>query len=235
MEKLVPVLLLAPLVVCAGAGGPEPSAKSLSPLERAAGEFRSQTRDLGLRPDSPPEKRHRNGPLIPWHGRLYENFRNDALDAIPHEIRQAGGDKGLLRRNQFGLNIGGPLFIPHILQSRNNTFSSLSYEGVRERIARTYLRTLPTEDERAGDFSHTVDLDGNVIPIYDPASTRLNPAYDPSQPVSMTNPQYLRTQFPGNVIPKDRLNPVALASLGYYPAPNANIGPFNTNNYFIDS
>jgi len=235
MEKLVPVLLLAPLVVCAGAGGPEPSAKSLSPLERAAGEFRSQTRDLGLRPDSPPEKRHRNGPLIPWHGRLYENFRNDALDAIPHEIRQAGGDKGLLRRNQFGLNIGGPLFIPHILQSRNNTFFSLSYEGVRERIARTYLRTLPTEDERAGDFSHTVDLDGNVIPIYDPASTRLNPAYDPSQPVSMTNPQYLRTQFPGNVIPKDRLNPVALASLGYYPAPNANIGPFNTNNYFIDS
>ena len=245
MEKLVPVLLLLPVFVCAGSfsdggatglGGAAGSAdKSSSALERATTEFKTKTRELGLRPDSPPGTRVPTGPKMLWHGRIYENFRNDVLDAIPHEIRQVGGDKGLLRRNQFGFNVGGPLIVPHLLRSHNSTFFSVSYEGVRERIARTFLRTIPTEAERTGDFSHTVDLSGNQLPIYDPATTTVNPAYDPSQPVSLTNQQYMRQQFPGNVIPAERLNATALSAMKYYPAPNSTVGPFFQNNYFIDS
>ncbi len=202
-------------------------------LNSAIEEFKAQTRNLGLRADSPP-KAGRHSPLRDWHGRLFENFRNDALDAVPHEIRQNGGNKGLLRRNQFGFNVAGPAVLPHVLTGRN-TYFSLSYEGVREDIARTYLETIPTMAQRTGDYSDVVDAAGNVLPIYDPGSTSPNGSYDPTQPVSTTNLQYNRAPFPGNIIPSSRLDPVALKALQYYPAPNTDIGPFFQNNYFIDS
>ena len=202
-------------------------------MNTAIEEFKVQTRNLGLRFDSP-AKAGRHSPLRDWHGRLFENFRNDALDAVPHEIRQNGGDKGLLRRNQFGFNVAGPVILPHLAATRN-TYFSLSYEGVREDIARSYLQTIPTMAQRTGDYSDVVDDAGNVIPIYDPASTSINPGYDPTQAVSTTNLQYLRDPFPGNVIPQSRLDPVALNALKFYPAPNTDIGPFFHNNYFIDS
>ena len=149
-------------------------------MNSAIEEFKAETRSLGLRADSPP-KAGRHSPLADWHGRLFENFRNDALDAVPHEIRQNGGNKGLLRRNQFGFNVAGPAVLPHLFEGRN-TYFSLSYEGVREDIARTYLQTIPTMAQRTGDYSDVVDDAGNVITIYDPASTYTNPNYNPSLP-----------------------------------------------------
>jgi hypothetical protein len=202
-------------------------------MNNAVREFKVLTEDLGLRPDSPPKAR-RHSFLREWHGRIFENFRNDALDAVPHEIRQNSGDKGLLRRNQFGFNVAGPLVVPHLLEDRK-TYISLSYEGVRENIARTYLQTIPTMAQRTGDYSDVVDAAGNMLPIYDPASTSPNPAYDATQPVSTTNLQYFRDPFPGNIIPQSELDPVAQKALRFYPAPNTAIGPFFQNNYFIDS
>src|SRR5579871_6872119 len=227
------VSALRALVVClfvASLPGAEPSGD----IQRAIEEFKTQTASLGLRADTPLVAVHVQSPLSEWHGRLYENFRNDALDAVPHEIRQNGGDKGLLRRNQFGFNVAGPAVVPHILESRN-TYFSLSYEGVREGIARTSLQTIPTMAQRTGDYSDVVDAAGNVIPIYDPTTTQPNAAYDPSQAVSTTNLQYTRSPFPGNVIPTTRLDPVALNALKYYPAPNTDVGPFFRNNYFVNS
>ena len=117
-----------------------------------------------------------------------------------------------------------------------NTYFSLSYEGVREDIARTYLQTIPTMAQRTGDYSDVVDAAGNVLPIYDPGYHQpQSGSYDPTQPVSTTNLQYIRAPFPGNIIPSSRLDPVALKALQYYPAPNTDIGPFFQNNYFIDS
>jgi len=202
-------------------------------MNSAIEEFKIQTRNLGLRADSPAKSgRH---PVQDWHGRLFENFRNDVLDAIPHEIRQNGGNKDLLRRNQFGFNVAGPVVIPRLIDAHANTYFSLSYEGVRENIDRTYLQTIPTVAQRTGDYSDVLDPAGAVLPIYDPATTLPNPAYDPSQPVSTTNLQYLREPFPGNRIPATRLDPVAQKALQYYPLPNTDIGPFFQNNYFIDA
>src|SRR5262245_10614865 len=42
-----------------------------------------------------------------YHGNFYEYLRNDALDALPHQVRQAAGTKSILRRNQFGFNLTG--------------------------------------------------------------------------------------------------------------------------------
>ncbi len=217
-------------------GDTPPPDKTSGDAQRAIEEFKIQTRDLGLREDATGSvKSTIKGSKQTWHGRLFENFRNDLLDAVPHEIVQRGESKSLLRRNQFGFNVAGPVAVPWLLARRNDTFFSLSYEGVRERITRTSLQTVPTLAERTGDFSSTVDQAGQLLPIFDPASTQLNPNFDPSKPVSTTNLQYLRMPFAGNRIPTVRLDPVAQKALQFYPAPNTAVGPFFQNNYFINS
>lgn len=219
------------LCLAAVALAQQPAARS--EIEKAIEEFRTQSRLLGLRGEGAGPRRSPGRPR--FHGRLFENLRNDALDAVPHEVRQRGGTKSMLRRNQFGFNLAGPLILPRLYDGGRRTFFSVSYEGMRERIARSYLRTIPTMPERAGDWSETVDQAGNPLPIYDPASTRPNPDFDRSRPVSLDNLEYLRDPFPGNRIPATRLDPVAQRALGFYPAPNASVGPFFRNNYFIHS
>lgn len=187
-----------------------------------------------MRPDSP-QAAPKTGPKLLWHGRVYENFRNDMLDAVPHEVTQNGEDKSVLRRNQFGFNVAGPVLLPRLIHDPNNTFFMISYEGVRERISRASLLTIPTALERTGDFSKTVDQAGLSLPIYDPAATSANAAYDSTQPVSTTNLQYLRAPFPDNRIPATRMAPIVQQALQLYPLPNTDIGPFFQNNYFVNS
>lgn len=208
------------------------SAPRLTEMQRAVEEFKTQTRNLGLRTDSPAAARAKAKAAAKWHGRIFENFRNDFLDAVPHEIRQRGSSKSLLRRNQFGFNLAGPVVIPRMFDGSRTTFFSVSYEGVRERISRAFLRTVPIVAERTGDFSQTVDLSGQPLIIYDPATTAPNPEYDASQPVSTANLQYLRNPFPANRIPANRLDPVSAPALVNYPQPNISVGPFFQNNYF---
>jgi hypothetical protein len=233
MRKAIRALgIFVCLAACAWS---QQESKPQTDLQRAIDEFKIQTATLGLRGERTAKQTQNLDMLRQWHGRLYENFRNDALDAVPHEIVQRGGRKSLLQRNQFGFNVAGPFFFPGLTHGRNGTFVSLSFEGVRENISRTYLRTIPTTSQRTGDYSHVVDEAGNLLPVYDPATTRANPAFNTSQPVSLNNLQYLRDPFPGNVVPANRINPVAVNALELYPQPNAAVGPFFRNNYFINS
>ena len=80
-----------------------------------------------------------------------------------------------------------------------------------------------------------MDAQGQLIPIYDPATTRTNPTYDPNQPVSSTNLPYLRDQFMGcdgttpNVIcaTDPRLqNSLAKQWFQFLPSPTSS-GPLN--------
>jgi len=211
------------------------SSPQAPPLARAADEFKVLTRDMGMRPGSPVAAQKIHGAKMLWHGRVYENLRNDILDAIPHQVRQNGESKSPLRRNQFGFNVAGPVIIPHLLKNSKNTFFTMSYEGVRELVFHASLHTVPTAAQRVGDFSQTVDEAGNLLPIYDPSATVPNAAYDPSQPVSTSNLQYLRSTFPGNRIPAARLAPAVQQALSLYPLPNTAIGPFFQNNYFVNA
>ena len=217
----------APPATATGATEPE------SVAEAAIEQFRAATRDRGLRRDSPKAFQAGGGRMPQYHGRLTYNIRNDIFDAIPHQIRQRGGEASILRRHQFGFNVSGPVFIPKLYNGGSRTFFTLSYEGVRESIARSRLDTLPILPERGGDFSQTVDQSGAPLPIFDPASTSANPGFDPSQPVTMQNLQYRRTQFANNIIPVHRLDPVAMRAMSYYPEPNASVGPFFRNNFFV--
>ncbi len=230
------VICLQPSYLRANAPQLIPNAsKQPNPLTQAANEFKILTRAQGISPTSSPLAQRRHKPKWPWHGRLFEYFRNDALDAIPHQVKQNGQTISPLHRNHFGFDISGPLLIPHLIRNPNNTFFTLTYDGVREDFFQASLHTIPTAAQRVGDYSQVVDPSGQQLPIYDPATTAPNPAYHPSLPVSTTNLQYLRSQFPGNIIPQNRLSPAAVEALRFYPEPNTHVGPFNQNNYFVNS
>ncbi|MDT5295709.1 MAG: hypothetical protein QOJ76_2589, partial [Acidobacteriota bacterium] len=79
--------------------------------------------------------------------------------------------------------------------------------------------TVPTAEEIGGDFS----MSGTTI--YNPFSAHPNPNFDATKPVGPANPQIIRDPFPGNVIPSNLINPVALAFLQkYVPRPNTGMG-----------
>src|SRR6185503_15654487 len=113
------------VIVCLSAcAWSQQATKEQTDLQRAIDEFKIQTTGLGLRGERTVKQAKNLDLLRQWHGRLYENFRNDALDAVPHEIVQRGGLKSLLRRNQFGFNVAGPFFFPGLTHGKNGTFVS---------------------------------------------------------------------------------------------------------------
>jgi hypothetical protein len=110
-------------------------------------------------------------------------------------------DKNLpgFKMNQFGGTIGGPL------ESRKDpkTFFFADYQGTRTRQGLTYLSTVPTPLFREGDFT--------AAPQH---------VYDPLTQVALPGGGYSRSQFPGNVIPADRIDPVGQNIMNLYPLPN---------------
>ena len=170
------------------------------------------------------------------HGTMFEYLRNDAFDARNFFVRKvplAGG--GLqkdpippLDRHQFGGAVGGALVIPGVYDGHSRTFFFTDYAGLKEKRGQVFVNTVPTALTRNGDFSDFRDTSGNLILIYDPLTTRPNPDFDSTKPVSATNAQFLRDQYPGNVIPQNRINAVGRNVASIYPLPN---GPGNFNNY----
>ena len=138
-----------------------------------------------------------------FHGVAYDFLRNDAFDANNWFNNRAGKSRPPFRFNEFGGNVGGPIL-------HDRTFFFLDYEGLQRNIGRTYLFTVPTLDMRQGDFSRLRDTAGNPLRIFDPLTTR--PTADGSGRV--------RDMFPGNVIPRNRFDPAALAMLRYWAPPN---------------
>lgn len=167
-----------------------------------------------------------------FHGTAYAFLRNNALNAT----QWGASDKSKDIENDFGGNFGGPLKLPLWRHRDHKTFFFTNFEGftIRGGVSRQTL-SLPSAQEQAGDFRDWKDANGNLIPVYDPATTRPNSAYDASQPVGPGNLPYLRDQFMGcngntpNVIcPNDpRLqNTLAKQWFNYLPTPTS-AGPLN--------
>jgi hypothetical protein len=171
-----------------------------------------------------------------FHGTVFEYVRNDAFDArnfFVRKVPQADGSlvkdpKPPLDRHQFGGAVGGPFVIPGLYNGQSRTFFFADYAGLSEKRGQVFVNTVPTARTRVGDFSDFRTAAGGLIPIFDPLTTRVNPAFDPGRPVSAANPQFLRDPFPGNVIPQGRINGVGRNVASIYPLPN---GEGNFNNY----
>ena len=142
------------------------------------------------------------------HGTAYEFLRNNALDAR----RFFEAQKGIYKQNDFGWSAGGPVVIPKLYNGRNRTFWFASMEWFRNRVGAASERfSVPTPEMYNGDFSNWVDANGRQAVIYDPATTRLE------------NGVQVRTPFPNNQIPAERISPFAkavLAQVGNKTLPN---------------
>ncbi len=129
------------------------------------------------------------------HGSVYEYFRNDVLNArgFFQPKRQVN------KQNEYGFTIGGPI-------KKDQTFAFGYFNGFRYRAgAASAVISLPTEAFRNGDFSSLRDTAGNLIQIYDPATTQ-----------SDGQGGFIREPFQGNIIPADRISSVAKASRRFF-------------------
>ena len=155
-----------------------------------------------------------------FHGSLYEFLRNKQLNAANFFANKSGAGRAPFVQNQFGGNVGGPV-------KKDKTFFFFSYEAFRARQGVLFTETVPTAQQLTGNFSDYKNSSGAVIPIYDPL-TQCGAYNNPACGSSTVQ----RTQFPGNVIPASRINPVAarLVAFPYYALPNT-AGQAFTNNF----
>jgi hypothetical protein len=147
-----------------------------------------------------------------FHGALYEFFRNDALNANTYSNDLVGLGKSVVRHNEFGGALGGPVLLPKVYDGHNRTFFFLALEAVPDRAPQALISNVPSALQRAGDFSQTFGANGKQIVLYDPATSAADPA---------RAGQYVRLPFPNNLIPASRISPVSAKILAYYPQPNA--------------
>src|SRR5258706_10930808 len=149
-----------------------------------------------------------------WHLSAIEFLRNSALDANSFFSNKNNVPLASFKRNQFGVDISGPI-------KRDKTFFLFDYAGLRERSASSTTLTVPTDLERAGDFSRTLAANGQLVRIFNPFSTRASGS------------AFVRDQFENNKIPANLLDPVAVNAMKYYPHSNiAGNAVTNQNNYY---
>jgi len=130
------------------------------------------------------------------HFPIHKFNRNDAFTALNgFQPRTPGAKPPRLNRNQFGANLGGPVWLPKLYKGQDKTFFFFNWESGRQ-IAGSFggQALLPPSPLRTGDFSgvpNTIDDPQTGVP------------------------------FPNNVIPSSRIAGYARKFLdGFVPAPN---------------
>lgn len=152
-----------------------------------------------------------------FHGALYHFFRNDILNANSFQNNLNRAPRTAFRWNQPGLVFDGPVWIPGLYNGRDKTFFMFSWEKIKSSLPSPVTRTVPTLDQRNGDFSKTLQANGQAITIYDPLTT------------TCVGNTCTRTAFANNLIPVSRIDPVAKKLLDFLPLPNQ-VG--NTQGFF---
>ena len=141
------------------------------------------------------------------HGSLYEFNQVSALKATQFFTNAASQRKAVTRFNQYGGTVGGPIWIPKVVNGRNKLFFFFGFEGIRQSEPEPTFSTVATEAQRRGDFSQLLPA-GSIYQLFDPRTGRLEGG------------QIRRDPFVNNIIPTDRISPVARNILNYYPLPN---------------
>lgn len=171
-----------------------------------------------------------------FHGAASGYFRRPWLEANTFANNAARVQKAQRTVNQYGFVVDGPVRIPKLYNGRDRTFFMFAYEKYYEKLPQAVVGSVATELQRKGDFSKTLTASGAPFIIYDPVTTRPNPAYDPARAVSLSNLQYVRTPFAGNQVPQARFSPIAVNVLKDIPLPNqAGDSRSGLNNWFADA
>lgn len=142
------------------------------------------------------------------HGTVYEFLRRSFLDANSFLLNSRGQPKSDHYLDQYGFEVDGPVRIPKLYNGTNKTFFVFNYERYREGTPQPRIDSTPLPAFKQGDFSQLKDIGGNLITIYDPQTGR------------QSGGQWVRNPFPGNIIPKTRIDPIGAKIASYFPDPN---------------
>ncbi len=124
---------------------------------------------------------------------FYDRYGNVALDARPYSLTETNPAKIPTWRQRFGVNVGGPLVVPHLYDGREKTFFFVNYNVARTRDPVDTFATVPLLEERTGNFT-----------------ARGAQLFDPRTGASW-----------GSVIPSSQpLDPAAVGLLKFVPLPN---------------
>jgi hypothetical protein len=151
------------------------------------------------------------------HGTLFWTNRNNWYGVA--RARETGNSApNPLNRNEYGGTVGGPVIFPGIYHGKNRTFWFFSYEGFKLRQKSQGSGRVPTEAMRNGDFSNLRDKAGTLQKIYDPWTTD-----------SVT---WARQQYPGNIIPQDKMSPLFKYFNQVIPMPTNSSNPLANANWY---
>ena len=133
-----------------------------------------------------------------FKGTVWNYMRNEALNANTWQNNYVAKPRSKYRYNYFGGNLGGPI-------KKNKLFFFYNYEYFKQNTpGTTSFSRVPTALERNGDFSQTVNANGQKPVIYQPGSAFAGTP----------------TPYPNNIIPASTLNPLGKALMSIYPNPN---------------
>jgi hypothetical protein len=143
-----------------------------------------------------------------FHGGVFLYHQNRALDAtnpfVTPNATTGIRPKPFKISNDFGVTVGGPVRIPFLYNGKDKTFFFTTYEGARLRRQTQLVYSVPPSAWRTGNMASVTTA------IKDPLTG---------------------LQFPGNVIPTSRINPVSAATLSlFYPQPNTGAATATSNN-----
>lgn len=170
-----------------------------------------------------------------FHGILDYYKRGTWLDTYAWDTKWNALSNGVTptksphNRNQFSLEFEGPVVIPHLYHGKNKLFFMANYEEMLETLPSTgyVYQSIPNPAWIKGDFStaqywNSTTQSLQPLKIYDPL-TPLQTIVDPNDGIAKT----AHSQFPGNIIPSNRIDPVGQAILAYLAelTPNNNPGP----------
>lgn len=141
-----------------------------------------------------------------FHGGGFENLQNNDFNAS----NTFSHTTPVIKMNDFGAYLGGPVIIPKLYNGRNRTFFFGSFEALRLPKSQVQVLSVPTEAMRNGDLS------AYLSPANGGSANQLTP-------------------YPGNIIPPNLLNPFAQAVLNnFYPLPNYGPAGAIANNYITE-
>ncbi|MBS1856056.1 MAG: TonB-dependent receptor [Acidobacteria bacterium] len=148
-----------------------------------------------------------------FHGTASEYVRNNIFDAVATQTNQSSVRATQHQWNDFSGLVTGPI-------RRNKLFFSGWYEGFRERVPFPVTTTVPSELERAGDFSDTRNATGQLIVIYDPMST------------VASGSGFARTAYAGNKVPDNLQSTISKNLMQFFPHSNVPGNNYtHVNNY----
>ncbi|HEY2013388.1 MAG TPA: TonB-dependent receptor [Bryobacteraceae bacterium] len=170
-----------------------------------------------------------------FHGSAYTYIENTALNAgIPFTNDGTGHHQKVVKHlADYGGTIGGPVLIPKLYNGKNKTFFFFNLERYRDREALyNGITTVPSSAFLTGDLSNNLAVTGNRNLGTDFAGRPIiqNAIYDPQTATLDANGRRVLNVFPNNIIPQNRIDPVALKIISQFPKPNI-AGNLFVNNF----